>query len=168
MSKKIVRLAMIRSNESSPCPFGLPIASACGSVGQLILRMAPLESGDKKQLSMNNNRVLVWGLMQGEEPTRCAYANKVFEQKNAVECSFGDNVGPNETVQTLNQSSGYTKMFNEGLSGYPLSQYPDYNISKNSYYGITSLAAGNQLSMDELKKLARESIEQAIKDKNNE
>lgn len=165
MTKKIVRLAMIRSNESSPCPFGLPIASACGSAGQLILRMAPLESSNnKRQVSINNNRVLVWGLMQGEEPTRCAYANKVFEQKNAVECSFGDNVGPNETVQALNPSSGYTKMFHEGLSGYPLSQYPDYNISRNSYYGITSLAAGNELSIDELKKLAK----QAIKDKNNE
>ena len=44
--KKIVKLAVIRSDSADPCPFGLTIPYSCQAVGELIYKMAPVNNNN--------------------------------------------------------------------------------------------------------------------------
>ena len=172
MNKKIVKLAVIRTHESEPCPFGLSVNFSCKNVGSIIKNMAPLEMlGDKaieeeKQAIINaNNRLMVWNLKE----ERCPYAGKIFKDKNAVECNWGSNA-PEQREVGLIGAPFYSKVYNnvayDGIYSYPLGFYGDMNISRNTYYGIYSLL-GHDIFIDGMfKKVAEEIVEKIISEFN--
>jgi len=154
MSKKIVKLAVLRDNESDKCPFGLKIPQACANAGNLITKMAPLKMlGDKAtqserhSVALTNARLLVWN----NPEQRCEYAGKVFKDKKIVECNWGSNAPGISQEHGLLGSPFYSKVYNtttlDGLYSYPLGWYGDDNISRNLYYGVYSLQ-GSEDSKD--------------------
>jgi len=150
MSKKRVKLAVIRSPGDTLCPFGLPIPYACKHAGKAVTRMAPIEvlgdepsSNEVKQLIKANKTVMT----MEADGTRCPYAGKVFSEKKAVECNFGSNAeGISE--EGLTGSPFYSKVYDniayDGLYSYPMGWYGDSNISRNLYYGAYSLQGSDE------------------------
>jgi hypothetical protein len=98
--KKIVKLAVIRENEESGCPFGLNIPDACKTVGKLIDQMIPLDSlteEDEKEITAeSNNRIFMFD--QSQEKGKCKYANYII--KNKAECNFGDHAAGKGHIDT--------------------------------------------------------------------
>lgn len=152
--KKCLKLAEIRKNDNSPCPFGLPIPFGCTCAGKNIDRMAPLNimgddsSEDEKQMIGNaNTKLLAWNLLKSsEKPTQCPYVGHVLEKQESVECNYDDMAPREGSVQALQPSPFYSKMFNgsiNGLATVPVGYYTDYNTSRNSYYGTYSLTGCN-------------------------
>ena len=98
--KKIVKLAIIRENEESGCPFGLNISDACKNVGKLIDQMIPLETiteEDEKEITAeSNNRIFMFDESQAKG--KCKYANYIM--KNKVECNFGDHAAGKGHIDT--------------------------------------------------------------------
>lgn len=152
MSKKIKKLAVIRSNTSLSCPFGLPISSACLTVGNIIKNMAPLdimgaESSDeeKKEIANANNHLFRWK----SEGKRCPYAGKTFPQnEKVVECNWGSNaseINNNEALlgspffQHHLSGMGPGGMGLEGLHTFPLGYYQNSSIENGVYFGPFSL-----------------------------
>ncbi len=138
MDKKIVKLAVIRDNKDHVCPFGLHIPTACHKIGRLVLDMTPVlrvdEDGfdtlnikDKQVLSeiINSNlQVMMWS---DSDPAPCVFANSLFEDKQKVECNFGDqaaglghaNFGP---------MPSYTQYFSAGYAAVPIGFYSDHPV----------------------------------------
>jgi len=151
-NKKRLKLASIRDNENSPCPFGLPISFGCKCAGEHIRKMAPVDiMGDgssideEEAVGKANTRLLAWNLLNStEKPTKCLYAEKIMdsqEDHNTVACNYDDSA-PGSTSQSLVAPPFYSKIFNGGLNGlytYPVGYYSDYNVSRNMYYGNYSL-----------------------------
>jgi len=146
MSKKVVKLAVIRTNDGQRCPFGLKIPFACRNAGELVTRMAPLEilgedadPSDKKALTRANRMLF----MSESEGCRCVYAGKVFKEKGAVECNQASNAPGISPEQGMTPSPFYSKVYDniayDGLYSYPMGWYGDSNISRNLYYGVYSL-----------------------------
>lgn len=146
MTKKIHKLAVIRSNTTEACPFGLPISYACKSVGELIYKMAPLDmlgpdssDEEKQEIAEANKHLLRWKA-SGQ---RCPFAGKLFEERpKVVECSWGDNA--HETGGgALKGSPFFWRMFSgtglDGLYTYPLGYYTDNSIDRGLYYGPFSI-----------------------------
>ena len=146
-NKKIVRLAIIRENEESPCPFGLNIPDGCLKAGKMIEKMVAiadqdLSEEDKNSIIQANMRVL----MLSEEPKcKCKYANFVFKKEESgeegkVECDYGDagaglGAVPYGTTEPLHQYLGVSfntipiSYYNQDLT------YSDsYNAVINRYY----------------------------------
>lgn len=170
------KLAVIRKNDDTPCPFGMQVPWACKNAGQIIERMAPLdvlgpEASDDEQrvLAKANLRLLVWELMSGNQPERCTYASHVFPDKSAVDCNFGDTAPGQDQKSALLGSPFYSRLFTgialDGLYSYPLGFYGDYNISRNLFYGLYSLQGQTKIHKEQLKKLAEEAIRLAIEEK---
>jgi len=134
MDKKLVKLAVIRDNQEHVCPFGLHIPTACFRAGDCTNQMTPvlrvdpdgydtLIIKDKNVLSeivKANLEVLMWG---GEEPSKCVYANKLFDQKDKVECNYGDQAAGIGQAD-LSGSPSYTQYFSSGYASIPLGFYP--------------------------------------------
>lgn len=167
MSKKRVKLAIIRSPDDTKCPFGLPIPYACKHVGEAVTRMAPLSVlGDEaspreiKQLSKANKTVMT----MEAEGSRCPFAGKVFSDKKAVECNFDSNA-PGISQDGVTPSPFYSKVYDniayDGLYSYPMGWYGDSNISRNLYYGAYSLQGSSDVA---LQKNAVGTTEDDIKD----
>lgn len=174
--KKIIKLAVIRRNDDTPCPFGLKISWACKNAGSVIERMAPVDvlgseatEREKNMLVKANMRLLVWSLMGGQEIGECTYANIVFPDKHAVDCTYGDTAPGTKQRGVLLGSPFYSKIFSgiglDGLYSYPLGFYSDSNISKNLFYGIYSLQG--DASKEQLIKLAMEILHEYVKDISN-
>lgn len=146
MNKKIVKLAVIRKDAESPCPFGLTIPMGCSIAGEIIDKMAPLSvlgqsatEDEKQKLIAANSRVLVWTLMQdGTQPAHCKYAAKIFEQKNGVDCSYSDTAAGEEGGAALIGSPSYGNQFN-GMFSAPIGYFSEFNGMRNSFYGIYSI-----------------------------
>lgn len=144
--KKIVKLAVIRSNEDQPCPFGLSVPFACRNAGKLVTKMAPMallgdEATDQeKNALIRANRIL---FITESDGCRCAYAGKIFKDKNSVECNQDSNAPGISPEKGLTPSPFYSKVYDniayDGLYSYPMGWYGDNNISRNLYYGIYSL-----------------------------
>lgn len=167
MSKKIVKLAVIRTNEDEPCPFGLKIPYACKKAGEIVSKMAPIDIlGDKvekdeiKALVRANRKLMILEA----DGNRCPYADKVFSDKKAVECNFDSNA-PGISQVGLEPSKFYSKVYDniayDGLYSYPMGWYGDNNISRNLYYGAYSLQGSEEKK--EIEKTAQNK-EQDIKD----
>lgn len=151
MTKKIVKLAVIRDDGNDPCPFGLPIPFGCKYAGNVIERMAPLDilkeanDRDKKKISAANTRLLSWALVDSTyEPTRCTYAAKIFEKQEAVECNYGDTApGEGQGEAIVRSPPFYSQLFSgigmHGLYSYPVGYYADYDISRNLWQGQWSI-----------------------------
>jgi len=133
MSKKIRKLAVIRSDNDQKCPYGLPISSACQNVGEVIYRMAPIDvlgsdssEEEKFEITEANNHLYRWK-SEGEQ---CPFAGKIFKKiSGTVECNWGSNA-PGQAPNSLKGSPLFWRMFgggeNVGLNGlfsYPLNMY---------------------------------------------
>jgi len=150
MSKR-VKLAVLRDNSSDKCPFGIKIPHGCKNAGEVITKMAPLKmlgekasKQEKHDIALANARLLIW-----ENPEkRCAYAGKIFDDKNVVECNWGGNAPGISQDSALIGSPSYSRMYGnttmDGLYSYPLGWYGDENISRNLYYGVYSLQGSEE------------------------
>lgn len=152
MTKKIKKLAVIRSDRQDQCPFGLPITFGCKRAGALIARMAPTDvlgedatDEEKEEVANANRRLLMWMLSE-ESGGRCKYAGKIFNDKNAVECSWEDDV--NQEGSALLGSPFYYRHFSgiglDGLYSYPLGFYTDNSIDRGIYRGMYSIESTGQ------------------------
>ncbi len=145
-NKKIVKLAVIRSDEDAPCPFGLAIPYGCRNAGELIRKMAPLDTlgeeatkDEKVQIEKANNHLFLWK----NDGHRCVYAGKLFKSKDVVECNWSANTAGSVERGVLVGSPFYYKHFSgiglDGLYTYPLGYYTDNSIDRGMYYGMYSL-----------------------------
>jgi len=155
-SKKIVKLAVLRSDDSDQrCPFGLSIPSACSSVGDLVDKMFPLDQlktdEEKEQVTKTNKFIATW-----QSPNeKCKYAGQII--KHDVNCNYGDtNVGV-DVEKTPFAAPFYPKTYNsttyDGIFSAPIGYYADYDLMRNSYYGLYSLQGSSNIS--EINKFAR-------------
>jgi hypothetical protein len=142
---------MIRGNIHQ-CPFGRPKAEGCGSIGFVkengssIIRDMTLvdlaETKEDRDEIIEKNMDLMF---LTEEKHKCPFADRIFEEKGAVDCKFDENQDrlPAGSGAGLTGSPLYphTMIGNmpEAQYGYPLDQYSDNNESRNIYYGIYSL-----------------------------
>lgn len=152
MSKKRVKLAVIRTDDSSPCPFGLSIPFGCKNAGHIIDNMAPLSilgddstDEEKEKIEKANRRLLNWKLVESaEKPIKCKYAASIIDSKNATQCNFNSTT-PGAVPSPLGGFSPYSDVTSmNGVYTYPVSQYADFNVSRNLYYGIFSLQGSDE------------------------
>lgn len=168
-NKKLIKLSIIRDNESQGCPFGLSIPSACKIAGDTVKNMTSISDLDdttkeqENSIINSNNRILRWKSTNQQ----CIYADKLFPNSPTVECNFGDTAPTQKEKSVLLGSPFYSQHFAgiglDGLYSYPLGFYADYNISRNTYYGIYSLQGMNQNK--DLNKIANELINLILKNK---
>ena len=141
---------MIRG-KTKICPFGLPISQGCVSAGgesiedelPVISKMVPLtavsEKDRPKVLEDNLEELLL-----AENHDLCPFADRVFEEKDAVDCKFDEETdsAPAGNVG-LNGSPIYPHTMVGNMPkpqyGYPITQYSDDNENTSVYYGIYSL-----------------------------
>lgn len=150
MTKVRLKLAEIRKNTDSPCPFGLPIPFGCMYAGSNVERMAPLDvmgedssEEERVQIGSANTKLLAWNLLRtADKPSNCMYAGHILKEKEAVECNYDDSAPGQGSVQALNTPPFYSKVFTDSINGlytYPVGFYSDYNVSRNLYFGTYSL-----------------------------
>jgi hypothetical protein len=153
MSK--VKLAIIRGENSRNCPFGLPIIDACKCAGSSIKRMAPLLEQNTKEENekLASANKLVYAYQKEDKP--CAYADKILEHNNKVDCDYGDN-GQGLHSTDFRASPLYPQTFHglmlDGLYGFPLGFYADNQESRNLFLGLYSLLGHS--TKEEIIKLA--------------
>ena len=146
MTKKIVKLAVIRSNESEGCPFGLDIPYACSSAGELISRMAPMDvlgedsdEQEKVEIAVANNHLFLWK----NPKQRCQYAGKIFAESDVVECNYGSNAPAIREKGALVGSPFFYRHFSgiglDGLYSLPLGYYSENSINRGMYKGMYSI-----------------------------
>lgn len=131
---------MIRGKTQN-CPFGLPIPDGCKSAGNSIFKMIPVEKDEEEKHSEYNYRVYLADLEENEGP--CPYADLVLDKKNAVDCSYNEQINAkNSTNVALQPSPIYPHLYvgntTRSLQSYPLPYYSDDNI-RTVYYGLISL-----------------------------
>lgn len=148
MTKKIVKLAVIRRDTEDACPFGLSITIGCENAGDLVDKMAPVNvmgedstEEEKQAIQAANNHLLKW-----QSPgTTCKYASKIIKNKEAVECEFGeDNIQHSGNGSALVGSPWYYKDLSgvglDGLYTFPRGVYTDVSIDNGQhYYGQYSI-----------------------------
>jgi hypothetical protein len=158
MSKKIVKLSIIRKDEGGddPCPFGLSILVGCKNVGDLIDKMAPLNimgqdssEEEKQAIKIANNHLLRW-----QSPgTKCKYADKIIDIKNVVDCDFDTNTAGEGSGGGLEGSEGNYRQFAGmgypagGAVAYPFGHYNNNEIDPGIYSGpfsIESISSFNE------------------------
>jgi hypothetical protein len=162
--KRHLKLAEIRKNDESPCPFGLPIPFGCQNAGNYVEKMAPFEvmgkevsEDEKEMLAAANTKLLAWNLLRSsDKPSACKYVGHILEKNDAVECNHDDSA-PGQGTSSLIPAPFYSKMFNgmiTGLSTFPAGYYSDYDVSMNAYFGSYSLQGSER--QDLLHKAAEE------------
>jgi hypothetical protein len=131
----------IRSNKDRGCPFGLPISESCKNAGNSAMHMCPLESispNKQDRVMRANGRVYLY-YKTGD---RCVYAANIIDDKNVVNCDFGD-TGAGLNVPAMSGSPLYAQTFAgiglDGLYAFPLGFYADNNESRNLFQGLFSL-----------------------------
>lgn len=133
--KKIVKLAVLRSNDDKPCPFlGEQIPHACQNVGKLIQRMAPVSvmehaTEEEKALIIEaNTKLFMWNNPQ----ERCMYADKIMN--NTANCMWEEEDEKMDEKGVPAASTYYYKLFNgmgiDGLYSSPISYMSE---SSNPY-----------------------------------
>lgn len=139
------KLAMIRAPGVRDCPFGLPIAVACHNAGDSVERMEPLKDVPKEQrerYKKSNRRVY----RHHKENSRCKYADKIVEEKDIVNCDFGD-TGEGISDFPIRPSPFYPRVFSglgqSGLFSYPLNHYLDHSESQQLFDGIFYMYASS-------------------------
>jgi hypothetical protein len=174
MSKKVIKLAVIRTESESTCPFGLPIPFGCKTAGKMVGKMASFDilgseatEKEKKKIAAANMKALSYEIMNGgTEPCKCLYASKIFDKKKAVECNYDDSA-PGQSSSPLLGAPFYNQIFTglglTGLFSYPIGYYADYNITRNLYNGIFSLQGSERIKI--LRKLAEKVLNEAETEK---
>lgn len=154
MTSKIKKEAVIRSNEDSSCPYGLPINCACQNVGELIQHLAPVDinivgasnADDREDIAKANNHLFIWQ-NPGE---RCPFAETLIDKnQKVVECSWSPDTAGYPEPGALLGSPYFYKHFSgigtDGLYSYPLGYYAESSIDRNMYMG----GVYNSLASDE-------------------
>jgi len=155
--KKIVRLAVIRDNETYACPFGLMIPDGCMSAGETIDEMTPVLKVRKDGVDIlliekhealeeavaSNLSILTWN---NEKPKRCKYANLVLKNKEKVECNYGDEAAGLGHVE-FTGFPAYTQYFSHGYSSVPIGFYSEHP-SRNQVGNLESMLSGSFASED--------------------
>jgi hypothetical protein len=150
--KKIVRLAVIRSNTDKMCPFGLVVPDACSCAGKLVDQMQPVlrvdpdgfdtllikEKKSLLQVVRSNMSVLSWS---EDEPCHCKYANAVMDEKHKVECNFGDQAAGLGHADWTGFPS-YTQYFAGGYSSVPIGFYSEHPV-RNQIGNLEALVSGS-------------------------
>lgn len=157
--KPLHKLAVIRDNEETPCPFGLSIASACHSVGNVIDKMKPIneDNDDVQNQAIIKRNLAIWKRSQ-EQESKCKYAAHLFKKKpHYVDCNYGEaTAGISQEVSF--SGSPYYSQIGEGvgiggLYNYPVTNYTDGMEYRNLYYGLAGWA-----SKREWRSLLRQSL----------
>ena len=159
MKRKIIKLAIIRSDDSEPCPFGLSIPFGCKNAGNIIRKMAPLdilgddtEEEEQAEIAEANNHLLRWKNPQ----MRCRYAGKVFPKNDVVECNWDTNTMGVQEQGVLRGSPFFYRHFSgiglDGVFTYPLGYYTDNSIDRGMYQGMYSIESTGQIKNDHIKK----------------
>lgn len=137
------RLAVIRKENIRPCPFGLPIPTACKYAGDAIDRMQVLEEVEKEKrdgVKRSNKRIYV----HSKTNERCPYADKIAEDHEAVHCDYGEG-GERLRDFPLRPSPFYPRVFSglgqTGLFSYPVDYYWDNPEARSLFTGIYSIYA---------------------------
>ena len=171
MTKKVVKLAVIRKEDADPCPFGLSIPFGCKHAGETIDKMAPLSIAgedatleEREKIAKANKKFYTWQLMNStEKPKPCKYAASIMDNQGAVDCNYSD-TAPGVKGAPILGSPFYSRVMSgvglDGLYSVPLGYYADFNISRNLYYGIYSIQAN---ANPELVKVAREAAKDTAK-----
>jgi len=165
-----LKLAEVRTNTESPCPFGLPIPFGCQYAGVFVDKMAPVDvmgedstKEEKVSIGGANTKMLAWSLLRtSEKPKQCRYVGHIIEANKAVECNFDDSAPGEGPAQALLAAPFYSKIFSgvvNGLYTYPVGYYSDYNISRNLYFGTYSLQGAER--RDLLRMAAEEIVNRA-------
>jgi len=151
--KKIVKLAVIRDPKDRVCPFGLFVPDACKCAGEKVLQMTPLLTLDDtaksndiqlekdpetiKEAVKSNRSILMW---DDARPAPCVFCNAVFDEKQKVECSFGDKAAGMGHADFMSFPS-YTQYFSMGYSAVPVGFYSDHP-SRNQIGNLESMVSG--------------------------
>lgn len=159
------KCAFVRSDVKSDkkCPFGLPITAACECAGNSVTHMCPLSmiEGEKQEaVKLANARVYIY-YKTGD---RCIYAANIIENKQSVNCDFGDTAagmhGPPMIGSPL-YAQTFAGVGLDGLYAFPLGFYADNNQSRNLFEGLFSLIGSDNF---EIIKEAEHSVHPDIKD----
>ncbi|HUU87529.1 MAG TPA: hypothetical protein VMX17_07215 [Candidatus Glassbacteria bacterium] len=157
--KKIVKLAVIRDNNTGACPFGLMIPDGCLSAGKLVEEMTPvlkvgkdgndtllIEDQEKlEEIVASNMSVLTWS---GDKPTTCKYANYILKNKEKVECNYGDE-GAGLGHVDFTGFPAYTQYFSYGFAAVPIGFYSEHPV-RNQVGNMESLLSGSFASEEDL------------------
>lgn len=176
MTKKRIKLAVIRDDENTPCPFGLPITFGCRNAGNVIDKMFPIEKlgihateEEKKKVAAANARLLTWAVMSSTEtPQQCKYAANLFPKKKKVDCDWNDTAAGQSSEGTLLGSPFYSQVFSgiglDGMFSYPLGYLADSPLSRQVYFSMGIY--GTDIDKSEIIKLAIDIIHASIAEKN--
>ncbi len=166
--KKIVKLAVIRSNSEDRCPYGLDISGACQSVGKTIQSMLPayfpkddpqspkLEPKEIEQRVKTNQEIFLWQA----EGQSCPYAGKIMDlegKEEKIDCKWGEEgIGFGSGSGVIGSPYFYRHFSGIGLDGLysiPLGYYSFNDLSRSTYqnfYGVENYA--NTKEKGEIKK----------------
>lgn len=145
------KCAFVRSdiNSDKKCPFGLPITAACEHAGSSVTHMCPLsmvEVDRKDVIKLANARVYIY-YKTGD---RCIYAANIIENKQSVNCNFGDTAAGMHGPPMMG-SPLYAQTFAgcglDALYSYPLGFYADNSQSRNLFEGLFSLIGGLEVEI---------------------
>ena len=110
----------------------------------VIAKMVPLsmtKEGPERAKALEDN---IEEMLLAESPEQCPFADRVYEERSAVDCKFDENQ-PSAPAGSagLNGSPMYPHIMIGNMPkaqyGYPINYYSDDNESTNVYYGIYSL-----------------------------
>lgn len=134
-----IKDAIIRGDNTRPCPFNLPIPSACKSVGKAIYRMEPVEGKKDTKRFEKANKLIYFYYKDG---SKCPFADSILEGKfEKVDCDYGDN-GAGRKDPPITGSPLYPSTFHSltlnGIYGKPLGWYSDNDSARNMFFGLFS------------------------------
>lgn len=142
---------MIRG-KTKICPFGLSVPGGCLSAGgpssedesPVISKMVPLEYAKDKASREDIVKDNLEEFFMLESPERCPFADRIFEEREGVDCKFDEQTGQMPAGSAgINGSPIYPHITigdsTKPQYGYPVNQYSDDNENTSVYYGIYSL-----------------------------
>lgn len=139
------KLAVIRDNDDTPCPFGLSISSACRIAGDSIDQMQVIKDVDDPDTDIiraQNQKILD----NNPEPSKCKYTAHLFKKKpHVVDCNWGESDAGLSQDVAFNGSPYYTNVMDgTGIGGfysYPPVYENDLAPNRNPYFGINQWAS---------------------------
>jgi hypothetical protein len=158
--KSLRKLAVIRDDEESPCPFGLSIVADCASAGDSVDEMEIITDPEEQESAISRNRKL---FERNVEPKKCKYAAHLFKnKKHVVDCDFGDTAaGLSQEVSFVGSPYYSQPDGGSGMGRYinpPLMSLPDGMEGGNQYYGNYSWGSARNI-----RSILRQSLLEAMK-----
>ena len=143
---------MIRGNNTSKqCPFGLEIPFACKNAGGSVSHMVQIEESQDEEKEAHieyNNKNLVSAIMT--DPSKCSFANQIFEERACVNCSFNTKGIPLASgLDGLNSGIDYPHVWSpstESTFSAEVDSFDYYSDNQNRLIP-NSIAKGSYLSL---------------------